>query len=123
MLTDTTAKPRTSRSSKPNSEPIETASAKRHRKATPVNTSEKTAASEQPVPPVSAAIDPVGADVVVPVMTTETIETITVRTVTHTEIAHLAHSFWVERGSHHGSPEEDWLRAERVLTMSASAGK
>jgi hypothetical protein len=31
------------------------------------------------------------------------------------QIAELAYSFWVERGYQNGSPEEDWLRAEREL--------
>jgi hypothetical protein len=31
------------------------------------------------------------------------------------EIAAKAYSFWVERGMRGGSPEEDWLRAEREL--------
>ena len=31
------------------------------------------------------------------------------------EIARLAYSYWEERGSAGGSPEEDWLRAERQL--------
>jgi Protein of unknown function (DUF2934) len=33
----------------------------------------------------------------------------------HEEIAKLAHSYWVARGYHSGSPEQDWLRAEREL--------
>lgn len=31
------------------------------------------------------------------------------------DIAKLAHSYWIARGYTHGSPEEDWLRAEREL--------
>jgi hypothetical protein len=31
------------------------------------------------------------------------------------EIAHLAYSYWAARGYAGGSPEEDWLRAEREL--------
>lgn len=31
------------------------------------------------------------------------------------EIARLAYLFWLERGSQHGSAEEDWLRAEHQL--------
>jgi hypothetical protein len=31
------------------------------------------------------------------------------------EIAALAYEFWVERGSPHGSHEEDWHRAEAEL--------
>ena len=34
---------------------------------------------------------------------------------TNAEIAQLAHKFWQERGGHHGSDREDWLRAEREL--------
>jgi len=30
-------------------------------------------------------------------------------------IAHLAYSYWEARGYQGGSPEEDWLRAEREL--------
>jgi hypothetical protein len=31
------------------------------------------------------------------------------------EVAALAHSYWEARGRQHGSPEEDWLRAESEL--------
>jgi hypothetical protein len=33
------------------------------------------------------------------------------------EIARLAHSYWESRGCQGGSPEEDWLRAERQLRV------
>jgi hypothetical protein len=36
-------------------------------------------------------------------------------TPTEEEIARLAYSFWEERGSTNGSPEDDWFRAEREL--------
>jgi hypothetical protein len=39
---------------------------------------------------------------------------------THQQIAQLAHRFWKERGGHHGSHEQDWLRAERELRGMAS---
>jgi hypothetical protein len=35
--------------------------------------------------------------------------------VTREQIAELAYSYWENRGYHGGSPEEDWLRAEREL--------
>jgi hypothetical protein len=41
-------------------------------------------------------------------------------TPTHQQIAQLAHRFWKERGGHHGSHEQDWLRAERELRGKAS---
>lgn len=37
------------------------------------------------------------------------------RPVTHEQIAKLAYSYWEARGFQGGSPEEDWLRAEREL--------
>jgi hypothetical protein len=33
----------------------------------------------------------------------------------HQEIADLAHHYWKERGHHHGSHEQDWVRAEKEL--------
>jgi Protein of unknown function (DUF2934) len=39
--------------------------------------------------------------------------------VTHQQIAELAHSFWSSRGHSYGSPEDDWFRAERELTLAA----
>ncbi|HUJ20709.1 MAG TPA: DUF2934 domain-containing protein [Bryobacteraceae bacterium] len=37
------------------------------------------------------------------------------------EIARLAYAYWQARGCPHGSPEEDWLRAESDLQLSAKA--
>jgi len=37
------------------------------------------------------------------------------------EIASLAYLYWEARGYQGGSPEEDWLRAERELRARASA--
>jgi hypothetical protein len=34
---------------------------------------------------------------------------------THDQIAALAHRYWQERGHHHGSDAQDWLRAEKEL--------
>ena len=35
----------------------------------------------------------------------------------HREIELLAHQFWEKRGRLCGTPEADWFRAERVLSM------
>jgi hypothetical protein len=40
------------------------------------------------------------------------------RSVSHDEIAKLAHSYWAARGYEHGSAEADWLRAEQKLQAS-----
>jgi hypothetical protein len=42
------------------------------------------------------------------------------RTISHQQIAELAHSYWSGRNYTQGSPEEDWLLAERQLTGAAS---
>jgi hypothetical protein len=39
------------------------------------------------------------------------------------EIAALAYSYWEARGRQDGSPDEDWLRAERELREQQSQGK
>jgi hypothetical protein len=43
-----------------------------------------------------------------------------VKSITHEEIAKLAHRFWNERGRQHGHDAEDWLRAEQTLLGKAS---
>ena len=40
--------------------------------------------------------------------------------ITHDQVALLAHRFWIERGRKHGHHEEDWFRAERELRAKAS---
>jgi hypothetical protein len=42
------------------------------------------------------------------------------KSVSHDEIANLAHRFWNERGRQHGHDAEDWLRAEQALLGKAS---
>ncbi len=43
-------------------------------------------------------------------------------TPTREETAALAYEFWLERHSPIGSPDEDWLRAERELEHSRTSG-
>ena len=38
------------------------------------------------------------------------------------EVARLAYSYWEARGCQGGSPEEDWLRAERELRGRSALG-
>lgn len=40
--------------------------------------------------------------------------------ISHDQVAQLAHRFWTERGHVHGHHEEDWFRAEQVLRSKAS---
>ena len=35
----------------------------------------------------------------------------------HEEIARLAYAYWETRGRRHGSPQEDWDRAERDILL------
>jgi hypothetical protein len=39
----------------------------------------------------------------------------------HEEIASRAYQLWEERGGPHGSPEEDWHRAQRELRVRSGA--
>jgi len=39
------------------------------------------------------------------------------------EIAALAYQYWLERGSPHGSHDEDWYRAEQQLKANQSNSK
>ena len=41
----------------------------------------------------------------------------------HDEIAVLAYSYWEDRGCQGGSPDEDWLRAERELRSRRTTEK
>lgn len=40
--------------------------------------------------------------------------------VSHDDVAQLAHKYWHERGQKHGHHEEDWYRAEQELRGKAS---
>jgi hypothetical protein len=40
--------------------------------------------------------------------------------ISHEQVAILAHRFWKERGHNHGHHEDDWFRAERELRGRAS---
>jgi len=40
--------------------------------------------------------------------------------ISHDQVAMLAHRFWNERGRVHGHHEEDWFRAEQALRSRAS---
>jgi Protein of unknown function (DUF2934) len=41
--------------------------------------------------------------------------------ITPQDIARLAHSYWEARGGTGGSPEDDWLRAERELNARGTS--
>jgi hypothetical protein len=40
--------------------------------------------------------------------------------ISHDQVAQLAHRFFIERGHTHGHHEEDWFRAEQALRPKAS---
>lgn len=127
---ETSATPRSVRSSKPKSESGESTAAKRHRAATPVVSYQSApavevtpkamaaAAGQSAGSAVSVVIDPVGVETAsstpVAARAGEAVNR-ALRQVTVEEIASLAHSYWLARGGGHGGHEEDWLRAEEEL--------
>lgn len=117
---ENTSKPRTVRSSKTKKETSDTGSAK-HRKASPdaigesspaVKTQAASVAATSAVSADSPIIDSVG--VMTPAVDSREAASAE-SSPSREEIAKLAHSYWIARGYAHGSPEEDWLRAEREL--------
>ena len=44
----------------------------------------------------------------------------TQQSLTHEQIVSLAHALWEQRGCPEGSPEVDWLDAEKELQMSSA---
>jgi hypothetical protein len=98
-------KPRTSKSSAPkSSEVVRAESPSHHHKLSASPISEALAAVNESS---STSLNSTPAE--------------TPRVVTHQQIAELAHSYWTSRGYLHGSPEDDWFRAERQLTGRASS--
>lgn len=113
-----TAKPRVSKSSQPKNEPVETTSAKRHRKPASVNLPESATPAEPPKAMAMAAagnattavvIDPVGVQVA-PVNSAKPV-------VSPERIQELAYQYWIAEGRPNGSHHEHWLRAERELGL------
>jgi hypothetical protein len=113
-----TAKPRISKSSKSKSEPVETASAKRHRRpasasapepavAEPVAAPQTMAAAVGGASTASVVIDPVGVDI--PAISS------TKPSASYERIQELAYQYWVADGRRHGKHHEHWLRAEREI--------
>jgi hypothetical protein len=51
---------------------------------------------------------------------TKKAEELKMRDPSHEQIAQLAQKFWAERGWQDGYAEQDWLRAEQELGVSAS---
>ena len=116
-----TAKPRAAaKSSMSKSEPVETTSAKRHRKAAPVSTPEPAVAQSSAAPKALAAaagsgatmsiiMDPVGMDA--PPVASRTAE------ISRDRIQELAYRYWIADGKPHGNHFDHWLRAERELEL------
>ena len=116
------SKPRTTRSSKSKSSELSETGSVMHRKAT----SKKPVPAAKPEPVIDTPA--VAASVAAPILeekamvaaasassTDHQVHAVAQRTVSREEIAQLAHSYWVARNYAWGSPEEDWLRAEREL--------
>lgn len=50
----------------------------------------------------------------------DNVHTMQDRSVSHEEVARLAHSYYQQRGHKHGHHVEDWIRAEQELRGKAS---
>jgi hypothetical protein len=114
------SQPRTTRSSKSkSSEGMETGSAKHRKSATKSNAGEQFAPAVEgrgvsAAPGASQTFATETTERLAPVAE-QTSNTVSKPGISHYEIAALAHSYWVDRGYAPGSPEQDWLRAEREL--------
>jgi hypothetical protein len=60
------------------------------------------------------------AQAVAPALEAPAISEVETQAVPASDIANLAYRLWQERGSPIGSPEQDWLRAEELLTTGTS---
>jgi hypothetical protein len=109
-VSETTAKSRASKSSVSKSETIETASAKRHRKAATVNTQESAVQEPVPAPKTMAAAAGLG--------TTGSVVMQPIQEVPQQRIQELAYQFWLADGQPHGNHSEHWFRAERELGIA-----
>ncbi len=101
---ESTANPRSSRSSKLKKETSDMGPAKHRKNSSP----ETIVDSSRAVKTTSAGAG--SSSVEAPI-----IDSVGVMSPSNEEIAKLAHSYWIARGHAHGSAEEDWLRAEQEL--------
>jgi hypothetical protein len=126
---ETTSKPRSTRSSKTKkTETAETGTVKHHHKGTSIvadagtdqNGARTFAAAASAAPVSGSIVDAV--DVVAPAIEPEPDiangpEMSARPHVAQEEIAKLAYTYWIARGYRDGHAEQDWLRAERELTV------
>jgi hypothetical protein len=111
-----TAKLRQPRATKAKAEPVEPSAAMRHRKAVAGKTEPKPAAESVPQPKALAATAAAAAPSSTPVVNSFPKETATPALLSDNEVAVLAYSYYAARGFQHGFAEEDWLRAEQVIS-------
>ena len=109
-MAEKTAKPRSSQSK---SETMDTASAKKHRKAATVNVPE--AVVQEPVSAPRAMAAAAGSNATASVVVHAAPVAKTTAEVSQERVQELAYDFWVADGKPHGNHVEHWLRAEREL--------
>ena len=105
---ENTVNPRSSRSSKLKKETSERGPAKHRKAISPETIVESSPVVNAPVIDSVGVLTPADRRAEIATKSTEI-------SPSHEEIARLAHSYWVARGYATGSPEQDWLRAEREL--------
>lgn len=117
-----TAASRSSKSSLSKNEPVETSSAKRHRKAGTMNVPE--AVVEQPILAPKAMAAAAGSlSLAMPVTSSVEVEVGPVESrsslpMSQERIQELAYEYWLAEGKRHGSHHEHWRRAERELGLA-----
>lgn len=117
-VNEKTAKSRVSKSSQSKNETVETASAKKHRKAATVNVPEATVQEPVAAPKAMAAAADSGATASIVVDATGINATPVSEVspeVSQKRVEELAYHFWLAAGKPHGSHFEHWVRAEREL--------
>jgi type II secretory pathway component HofQ len=92
---------------------------KRATKSSPMKSSASKTSAASPKHHHSAAPEKVKAvkPIALAEIAAEATTVIEEREIGHEDIARLAHSFWVARNYAPGSPDEDWLRAEKELAV------
>ena len=77
-------------------------------------------AAEETIVPAEIVIESVTESISEVILEAPAVEVAALAGPSHEQIAALAYSYWVKRGYEGGSPEQDWLHAERELRAAVA---